>query len=411
MEDKDAKVDIGGLEEYSGNIKKYGNGLSLGNVDGYSDKVRVFMQALKVKLTSLKTYIETYSDHITTHMEDLLEIERTIGENFDNSLCGSAFVTDFLTRSNYGVAVGNDQKYCFNGSFDSICIVLAINKIISNAAKEDCTNIFDGVDEVLFSEDLKNDIENLYNNDKANFKNNIYKAFDEENLSGITSIINNVLDIRHDSSDLAKKAGDILEIEDFIETDVRKQLKEEGYTPDEINAIFKFREEFASDADTMERGDYIAVGKKFFDEIKQPEPQQPKPQQPEPQQSEPQQPEPQQPEPQQPELQQPKPQQPEPQQPEPQQPEPQQPEPQQPEPQQPEPQQSESQQPEPQQSEPQQPDNSSIYVVKANDNLYKVFGGDWEAVWKANYDKLGNNPSLIQPGMELVIPEGVNYNK
>ena len=194
MEDKDAKVDIGGLEEYSGNIKKYGNGLSLGNVDGYSDKVRVFMQALKVKLTSLKTYIETYSDHITTHMEDLLEIERTIGENFDNSLCGSAFVTDFLTRSNYGVAVGNDQKYCFNGSFDSICIVLAINKIISNAAKEDCTNIFDGVDEVLFSEDLKNDIENLYNNDKANFKNNIYKAFDEENLSGITSIINNVLD-------------------------------------------------------------------------------------------------------------------------------------------------------------------------------------------------------------------------
>src|SRR5699024_5354265 len=56
-------------------------------------------------------------------------------------------------------------------------------------------------------------------------------------------------------------------------------------------------------------------------------------------------------------------------------------------------------------------DDDTIYIVQPGDHLVKIaahFGSPdfWRLIYEANRDKI-ENPCLIQPGLELVIPEGV----
>jgi hypothetical protein len=63
---------------------------------------------------------------------------------------------------------------------------------------------------------------------------------------------------------------------------------------------------------------------------------------------------------------------------------------------------------------------SSAYVVQPGDSLWRItealLGADasvaqvaesWPALYEANRDSIGDNPSLIQPGLALTIPEGL----
>ena len=53
-------------------------------------------------------------------------------------------------------------------------------------------------------------------------------------------------------------------------------------------------------------------------------------------------------------------------------------------------------------------ESSTIYIVKKGDSLYKIAKAhglpDWRFLWGNNWKKLGKNPSLIHPGLELEIP-------
>jgi nucleoid-associated protein YgaU len=63
---------------------------------------------------------------------------------------------------------------------------------------------------------------------------------------------------------------------------------------------------------------------------------------------------------------------------------------------------------------------SSAYVVQPGDSLWRItdtlLGADasaahiaasWPALYEANRDSIGDNPSLIQPGLSLTIPAGL----
>ncbi len=50
------------------------------------------------------------------------------------------------------------------------------------------------------------------------------------------------------------------------------------------------------------------------------------------------------------------------------------------------------------------------YRVKAGDNLWDIAkkltwnGANWQEIYRLNKAKIGNNPDLIQPGMDLILP-------
>jgi nucleoid-associated protein YgaU len=56
-------------------------------------------------------------------------------------------------------------------------------------------------------------------------------------------------------------------------------------------------------------------------------------------------------------------------------------------------------------------DETKTYTVKKGDSLSKIakeFYGDakqWKKIYEANKDVIGNNPDLIKPGQEYVIPD------
>jgi nucleoid-associated protein YgaU len=55
--------------------------------------------------------------------------------------------------------------------------------------------------------------------------------------------------------------------------------------------------------------------------------------------------------------------------------------------------------------------DAKTYTVKKGDSLSKIakeFYGDakqWKKIYEANKDVIGNNPDLIHPGQEYVIPD------
>ncbi|MEZ5347178.1 MAG: LysM domain-containing protein [Pyrinomonadaceae bacterium] len=52
-------------------------------------------------------------------------------------------------------------------------------------------------------------------------------------------------------------------------------------------------------------------------------------------------------------------------------------------------------------------DSSTTYTVQSGDSLSKIgakYGISWQSIFEANRDKL-DNPDLIHPGQELVIPQ------
>jgi nucleoid-associated protein YgaU len=57
------------------------------------------------------------------------------------------------------------------------------------------------------------------------------------------------------------------------------------------------------------------------------------------------------------------------------------------------------------------PTEASSYIVQAGDSLSAiastVYGNsnDWHALYDANRDAIGDNPNLIRPGTELVVPQ------
>ncbi|ARS37308.1 LysM peptidoglycan-binding domain-containing protein [Pontibacter actiniarum] len=54
--------------------------------------------------------------------------------------------------------------------------------------------------------------------------------------------------------------------------------------------------------------------------------------------------------------------------------------------------------------------NQDVYTVQSGDSLSKIaqkhYGNanDWTKIYKANKDKIGDNPDLIRPGQRLAIP-------
>ncbi|WP_299755998.1 LysM peptidoglycan-binding domain-containing protein [uncultured Pontibacter sp.] len=54
--------------------------------------------------------------------------------------------------------------------------------------------------------------------------------------------------------------------------------------------------------------------------------------------------------------------------------------------------------------------NQDVYTVQSGDSLSKIakkhYGNanDWTKIYKANKDKIGDNPDLIRPGQRFVIP-------
>jgi nucleoid-associated protein YgaU len=59
---------------------------------------------------------------------------------------------------------------------------------------------------------------------------------------------------------------------------------------------------------------------------------------------------------------------------------------------------------------PEQPKQPRTYVVQSGDSLWKIAekllgnGNRWKEIFEANKDKI-EDPNLIYPGQELVIPE------
>ena len=84
-----ANIDTSGLEDYSSNIKNYVDGLSLNNIGNCPKDVGTFIARLNAKIYLLENSINVYSNHITSSMSKLNEIEQTIGKNFENRLSES----------------------------------------------------------------------------------------------------------------------------------------------------------------------------------------------------------------------------------------------------------------------------------------------------------------------------------
>lgn len=238
-----ANIDTSGLEDYSSNIKNYVDGLSLNNIGNCPKDVGTFIARLNAKIYLLENSINVYSNHITSSMNKLNEIEQTIGKNFENRLSESEELVNLLSTNRVG---NNSLTFGFDDDTYN-----AIKKVISNVESDEEGLLFDGVDDKL-SEELKFKISKIYTDyyntsDSDNFEDYLWKALNGDNSK-------NVFNIQHNSDDLAKKTQDLIGKNNFTESEIISKLKEEGYNDDEINSMLNYN----GDAD---------FAKDYFDEL------------------------------------------------------------------------------------------------------------------------------------------------
>lgn len=50
------------------------------------------------------------------------------------------------------------------------------------------------------------------------------------------------------------------------------------------------------------------------------------------------------------------------------------------------------------------PAGRHVHIVRRGDNLFRIAGSQWRAVWKLNRGTIGANPNRIYPGQRLTLP-------
>lgn len=224
-----ATIVLSGVETYSSNMDSYSNSLSLNGINGPGG-VGNYISCLNSKLEALQISIATYTSHINKQKDELEKIEDTIARNFENRLSGSAVATDLLSN-NFGVTV-DGVFYGFDESNpNNSRLIGVIKKIINNINNKE-NNIYSG---------LTQDELSIINKDEYS---SLKISLEGTNIDNLLLENAYLKKNSHSLEDLLEELK-ILNNNEYVESTARNELKNKGYSSEQIELLIKFKNNHA----------------------------------------------------------------------------------------------------------------------------------------------------------------------